>query len=334
MRKLGAPLRLTWDWDWAPIAHPGAPPRRPGPELVRAIGAEIVRARVLLLEVGYPDPDALLGGELAAALDGFAGNLSLVLSPAAAERLAGEQPWRALGVEEQEVWLDATPGVGLAPAVLEGWPAVRFFLTAENVGEVAAGIDRAVGAGASAISLPNLPLFGEILRRAEGVTPDAGRIAELAGRIAAAVRGRPGVAVHVHHYGLWQQLQEAGVHPHGEATPGAGCQAGSALAYIDPAGTLHPCASLPVPLARVGPGAIGEAWSGPVIATLRQGIATLPVACAGCPREPSCRGGCRGWAHYLAASWDAVGPDCTGPRDPCAASQGTMITPGGGGCTG
>jgi len=311
VKKYAAPLRLTWDWDWPPIAHPGAPPRRPAPELVRTIGAEIVRARVLMLEVGYPGPDALLSGELAAALDGFEGSLSLVLAPGAAAALAGERPWGTLGAEE--VWLDMTPGVGAIPQGLAAWPAQRFYLTAGNLAAVASEIERAVVAGATAISLPNLPLFGDVLRDAGEATPGVGQLMGLAGRIAATLHGRPPVDLRVHHYGLWQALRAAGVNPQGEESPGAGCQAGNALAYIDPAGILYPCASLPVPLARVGVGAIAESWSGPGLAALRENIARLPDACATCALEPTCRGGCRGWAQYLAADWITTGPDCVNP---------------------
>jgi radical SAM protein with 4Fe4S-binding SPASM domain len=310
VRKLAAPLRLTWDWDWPAIAHPGAPPRRPTPEAVRATGAEIVRAGVLLLEVGYPDPGALRSGELAAALAGFTGSLSLVLAPSAAGDLAVSRPWEALGAEE--VWLDATPEGGGVPPGLEGWPAVRFFLTAGNLEEAAAGIERAIAAGAAAISLPSLPLFGELLRDPAGAAPDSARLEALAGRIAAALKGRPGVDLRVHHYGLWQQLQAAGIRPRGEGE-GGGCQAGGALGYIDPAGIIYPCSSLPLPLARMGEGAIRAAWAGAEVAALREAIARLPGRCAGCPRETTCRGGCRGWAHYLHHTWNATGPDCTRP---------------------
>jgi radical SAM protein with 4Fe4S-binding SPASM domain len=310
VRRLGAPLRLTWDWDWPPVAFPGAPPRRPSPDAVRAIGAEIVRVRVLMLEIGYPEPEALRSGELSAALAGYEGILSLVLTPRAAA-LAEERPWEALGAAD--VWLDVTPGGEAIPGGLEGWPAQRFYLTAGNLDAVAAGIERAVASGATAISLPNLPLFGDVLREAGEANPDARHLAGLAARIAAALHGRPAVDLHVHHYGLWQALIAKGVRPHGEGSPGAGCQAGNALAYIDPTGVLHPCASLPVPLARVGVGAIVEAWSGPALGALREGIARVPEACSGCACEPTCRGGCRGWAHYLAGTWNAPGPDCIKP---------------------
>jgi len=311
VKKFAAPLRLTWDWAWPPVAHPGAP-GRPAPDMVREIGAEIVRARVLMLEVGYPDPEVLLSGELAAALRGFEGSLSLVLTPSAAAALAEEQSWKLPGTEE--VWLDMTPGAGApSPGGLAAWTALRFYLTAGNLDAVAAGIERAAAAGVTAISLPNLPLFGEVLLGAGEATPRVEQLVRLAGRIAAALHGRPAVDLRVHHYGLWQALRAAGVHPHGEGAPGAGCQAGNALAYIDPAGVLYPCASLPVPLARVGAGAIAEAWRGPGLAVLRESIARIPAACAGCPCEPTCKGGCRGWAHYLAADWNATGPDCTRP---------------------
>jgi radical SAM protein with 4Fe4S-binding SPASM domain len=310
VRTFAAPLRLTWDWDWPRIAFPGAPSRRPSPDAVRAIGAEIVRARVLMLEVGYPDPEALRSGELTAALAGFEGSLSLVLTPAAAV-LADQRPWESLGAED--VWLDMTPGGEAIPPGLEGWTAQRFYLTAGNLDAVAAGIERAVASGATAISLPNLPLFGDVLGQAGEATPDARHLLGLAARIAAALHGRSAVDLRVHHYGLWQALSATGMRPHGEGSPGAGCQAGNALAYIDPAGVLYPCASLPVPLARVGCGAIAEAWSGTALGALREGIARVPDVCSGCSSEARCRGGCRGWAHYLAGTWNAPGPDCFRP---------------------
>ena len=313
MKRLAAPVRLTWDWAWPPIAHPGAPSRRPPRDLARGIGAEIVRARVLLLEVGYPDARALLAGELAVALEGFEGSLSVVLAPDAASHLAGELS--RITPAAAEIWLDATPCPGRSFADLDGWPAVRWYLTAENLEVAAAGIERALARGATAISLPNLPLFGEVLRGAATATPDREQLAAFGLRLAAALRDRPEVDVRVHHYGLWQQLRAAGVRPQGEGTPGAGCQAGAALGYVDPAGVLYPCASLPVPLARLGSdsGTIAAAWSGAELAALRSRIGRLPERCAGCPCEPTCRGGCRGWAQYLAANWNATGPDCTRP---------------------
>jgi radical SAM protein with 4Fe4S-binding SPASM domain len=310
VRKLAAPLRLTWDWDWPPIVRPGAPARRPTPEAVRTIGAEIVRAGVLLLEVGYPDPGALRSGELAAALAGFEGTLSLVLGPGAAASLAGFDLRSRLRAEE--IWLDATPGGEPLPPGLEAWPSVRFSLTGGNADAVAAGIERALSEGATAVSLPNLPLFGELLRDPAAAAPTAAQLEPFAARIATALRGRPGIDLRVHHYGLCELLRAAGAQPHGEAGEG-GCQAGGALAYIDPAGILHPCASLPVPLARVAEGAIRAAWADSELAALRAAIARLPDRCSGCPSEPSCRGGCRGWAHYLHHSWNATGPDCTRP---------------------
>ena len=222
------------------------------------------------------------------------------------------QPWTARSpgtiLRWRTVWLDMTPVVGAIPSVPESWSAQRFYLTAGDLDAVASGIGRAVDAGVTAISLPNLPLFGEVFREAGEATPKMGQLADLACRIAGALHGRPGFDLRVHHYGLWQALRTAGVHPHGEGSPGAGCQAGNALAYIDPAGILYPCASLPVPLAKVGCGAIAEAWSGRASAR----CATESPESRSLRRlrlRATCRGGCRGWAHYLAGTWNALGPD-------------------------
>jgi len=314
VRRLAAPLRLTWGWDWPPLARAaGAPPRRPPADLAAAVGAEIVRSSVLLLEVGYPTAAALAEGGLAAALAGFAGALSLVLEPGEALALGGERPWEGTGAE---VWLDLTPVPGgPPPTASEAWPSVRISLTARTVEAAAAALRGALEAGATAVSLPNLPLFGEVLREARELAPRPEHLAAFAELVAPALAARPGTDLRVHHYGLLEELHARGLAPHGEEAPGApGCQAGTALAYVDPAGVLYPCASLPVPLARVGAGTITAAWADGELAALRERIAAVPPACRGCPAEASCRGGCRGWAHYLGRSWEATGPDCTRGR--------------------
>jgi radical SAM protein with 4Fe4S-binding SPASM domain len=314
VRKLAAPLRVTWDWDWPPVAHPAAPPRRPPPDLVREVGRELVRARVLLLEVGYPDPAALAGGELARALDGFAGQLSLVLGPAAAAALgasgAGASPGAA------ELWLDITPaGPDAAPTALAGtapWEGVRLYLTAGNLRAAAALLVDALARGASRVSLPCLPLFGAVLAAPERTAPTPAQLREFADLILPALEAAPGVDLRVHHYGLSELLRARGLRPAGEEAPGhTGCQAGTALAYVDPLGVLYPCASLPIPLERMGEGAIARAWAGEELRLLRGEIGRLPDACGACPAGESCRGGCRGWAQFLSGTWTTPGPDCT-----------------------
>ena len=180
-------------------------------------------------------------------------------------------------------------------------------MTAGNLEDAAARIERALAAGAVALSLPNLPLFGELLRDPAAVAPTAAQFEALAARIAAALRGRPGADLRVHHYGLWQLLRAAGVQLQGEGGESGGCQAGAAR--LDPAGILHPCASLPVPLAARGGGdAIRAAWAGAELAALREAIARLPERCAGCPAESTCRGAAAGGGRIT----------CTTPGTPPA----------------
>ena len=63
-------------------------------------------------------------------------------------------------------------------------------------------------------------------------------------------------------------------------------------------------------LGGVAEGVLGSVWAGAELAAIRGSVASLPGACVGCAHEATCRGGCRGWAHFLAGGWDAVGPDC------------------------
>lgn len=316
MRKIDAPLRVTWDWDRPPVAHPGAPSGRPSPELVRDVGAELVRARVLMLEIGYPDAQSLLDGEVARAVEGLVGSVSLVLRASAAVELAAAKPtWESFG--GGEVWLDATPvgapGSGAAPIpeAIRPWTDVRIYLTAKNCRDAADVCITAVEGGARRLSLPNLPLFGELLGAARELAPTPAHLRAFADLVAPALAANPGIDLRVHHYGLTELFRARGLQPHGEEAPGhAGCQAGAALAYIDPCGVLYPCASLPIPLARMEAGALTRAWAGDELRSLREVIAALPAACRGCPAENACRGGCRGWAQFLAGSWDATGPDC------------------------
>ena len=171
------------------------------------------------------------------------------------------------GIGPEEVWLDLTPGSGVISERSRNLGCAAFLPDGGQPRRRGrARIESALASGVTAVSLPNLPLFGDVLRAAAAATVNIGQLALLAGRIAAALHGRPAVDLRVHHYGLWQALRAAGVHSQGEQSPGAGRQAGNALAYIDPAGLLYPCASLPVPLARVSSGAIAAAWSGPVLA--------------------------------------------------------------------
>jgi len=313
--KLSAPLRVTWDWNWPRVVQPSSTAESPGRDMVNVIAAELGGAGVLMLEIGYPGADDIRGGLLRSAVEQIPGQTSLALLPETFEGLGGEEPWREMGVGE--VWADVTPGGEGGKTTLprrpDGsvWPDLRIYLTSDNLEESAALIVEAVQGGAEKLSLPILPLFGRFLASAGRLMPPWGALAEFANRLDPLLKSRPDLDLRVHYQSLWTILRARG-HKASEAeAPGhSGCQAAAALGYIDPSGVLYPCASLPLPIGRVDAGAIGRVWNNEELTRLRGAIGTEPRACDGCSIWQSCRGGCRGWAHYLTGGWEEAGPDC------------------------
>jgi radical SAM protein with 4Fe4S-binding SPASM domain len=285
--------------------------------MVNVIAAELGRAGVLMLEIGYPGADDIRGGLLRSAVERAAGRTSLALLPETIERLGGEEPWREMGVGE--VWADVTPGGEdgegkiTLPRRPDGsvWPDLRIYLTSNNLENSAALIVEAVQGGAGKLSLPILPLFGRFLTSAGKLIPPWRDLVKFAHRLDPLLKSRPDLDLRIHYQSLWTILTSLGHKAAGAEAPGhSGCQAAAALAYIDPSGVLYPCASLPLPLGRVDEGALGRAWKNEELTRLREAIGTEPPACDGCSSWQSCRGGCRGWAHYLTGSWEEAGPDC------------------------
>jgi len=319
--RLSTPLRVVWDWDWPPVVRLDSLARGRGGRENLHIAEELARSRVLLLEIGYPSSVDVSDGLLLEVLGRVAAQTSLVLTPEVAAGLPAVNPLEAAGLGE--IWLDVTPADGKEadPASLpcrrdgSPWPALRIHLTAGNRRAAAVLVTAAAERGTRTFSLPILPLFGRFLASAERSLPSWNDLAAFAGTLEPLLRRFPDLDLRVHYQSLWALLGAMGHRAKADEAPGHdGCQAASALAYIDPAGILYPCASLPIPLGRVTEGSIGRLWGNREVRSLRQAIAETPVGCEGCDEWHECRGGCRGWAHFLSGRWKEPGPDCS--REP------------------
>jgi GeoRSP system SPASM domain protein len=316
--KLAAPLRVTWDWNWPPVVQPGTTAHGPGKKRAVAIGGELARARVLLLEVGYPGFSSVHSGFLRSVLEGVGAQVSLVLTPETIASLQADD-FSPESFGAAEVWVDVTPGGeekgnGRAlPRSDDGsvWTDIRLYLTSSNWRKSAVLLAKAVEGGARRLSLPILPLFGSFLTSAGTPVPSWRDLVEFSNLLEPLLRSFPDLELRVHHQALWTLLAERGIRAgDGEAPGHSGCQAAGALAYIDPRGNLYPCNALPLPLGGVEPGIFEAVWKNDERRRLRESIEQVPSACEGCRRWQSCRGGCRGWAHCTAGAWDAPGPDC------------------------
>jgi radical SAM protein with 4Fe4S-binding SPASM domain len=315
--KLSAPLRVTWDWNWPAVVRPGMPLVPLNRGRAELISAELRRAGILMVEIGYPAAGDIRDGLVARALEKTGANGSVVVSPDVIIELGEKELRQALG--PTEVWADITPEKGrgaerksLPPGEAGStWPCQRIYLTANNLDDAALLLAAALEEGVRKLSLPILPLFGSFLTSAGKQIPQWSDLVEFANRLEGALRAHPDLDLRVHHQSLWTILRERGHEVTEEEAPGhGGCQAASALAYIDPGGALYPCASLPIPVGRVEEGAIAGAWRDEETARLREAIGVVPSVCGKCGVWNSCRGGCRGWAYYLSGSWEEPGPDC------------------------
>jgi GeoRSP system SPASM domain protein len=315
--KLSAPLRVTWDWNWPRVVQPGATAGSPGREKVELIAAELARAGVLMLEFGYPAAEDIRQGLLATAIGRAGGMASLALTPETIADLGEAELRNTLG--PGEIWADVTPLEGkemeqdALPRREDGsvWPDLRIYLTSANLEGAALLIAAALAEGVEKLSLPILPLFGSFLTSAGKQIPPWRDLVKFADRLDPLLKSHPDLDLRVHYQSLWTILRERGHRATDEEAPGhGGCQAASALAYIDPGGVLYPCASLPIPVGPVEEGTIARAWREDELKRLRDAIAVIPDPCGPCAEWKSCRGGCRGWAYYLTGRWQEAGPDC------------------------
>lgn len=90
-----------------------------------------------------------------------------------------------------------------------------------------------------------------------------------------------------------------------------GCQAGNAICFISPDGTVYPCATLPVPLGNLtAEVSLKAVWAGQKRRELVDAIARMPDCCVSCDQLASCRGGCRGMAYAAAGGFNEPDPGC------------------------
>ena len=212
--------------------------------------------------------------------------------------------------------MDATPAADVPAELPRGKDGalpsdLRLYLTRQNLKASAETIAAALREGVEKLSLPILPLFGSFLTSAGKQIPPWSDLVEFVSQLDSSLKKRADLDLRVHYQSLWAILRERGFQATEEEAPGhGGCQAASALAYIDPGGVLYPCASLPIPVGPVGEGIFSASWGGEELKRLRQAIGTVPALCGDCGEWDSCRGGCRGWSYYLTGAWNEAGPDC------------------------
>jgi GeoRSP system SPASM domain protein len=294
------PIRVRWDIDSQ---------GRVGP--VQRVASRIREIEPLFVELSADSPAAF--PFLPRIVEAFSGaftrvSLTLGLFPGAAgaaAALAGvETAWRIASRDD----FDRLP---------DGAAAASFIPDGDSIGRLPAMIEAFSRSGAQALHLPNVNAVRALSESGRVPVPSPAQYAAFADSPVLAGIDLGKRSLVVHDYFLWRILAQRFPGALGERLEFGGCQAGGALAYVDPAGGLYPCDALPVLIGSLaGDESFREIWDRPARLALVESIRAVPSGCEGCEALPACRAGCRGMAHAATGALGTPDPACPGPVRP------------------
>ncbi len=235
-------------------------------------------------------------------------SLTLGLFPGAAEAAADR-------AEIDLVWRISSPAD--FERLPGGAEAVSFIPDGETIGTLPDLLEAFARSPASTLHLPNINAVRVLARGGRIPVPSPEQYVSVDAAIARASIDLGNRRLVVHDYFLWRNLARRFPDALGERLEFGGCQAGGALAYVDPEGALYPCDALPVRLGNLdGDDSFQVLWDVPARTVLVAAIRATPAGCEGCDALPACRAGCRGMAQVASGTLDAPDPACPGPVPP------------------
>jgi radical SAM protein with 4Fe4S-binding SPASM domain len=207
------------------------------------------------------------------------------------------------------VW-DVGASAGFLPKLPGTATAISFVPDADTLEELPEVLAEFADSALAVLHLPNVNAVRSLAARGHVPVPEIGRLRESAEAITSMGISLEGKRLVAHDFFLWKTLSEAFPFAAGDRVEFSGCQAGTALAYIDWDGTVYPCDSLPIRLGSLDDSSLEEIWSSPARERVVAAIRATPGACDGCGEYRGCHGGCRGMAYLAAGAFDAPDPAC------------------------
>lgn len=192
--------------------------------------------------------------------------------------------------------------------------AVAFTPDGENIALLPEVLREFSGSGAEVLHLPNVNAVRAIADRGHVPLASAAQFTALAAELGRAPAALAGKRLVVHDYFLWRTLRAAFPDATGDRVEFSGCQAGTAVAYVDWEGTVYPCESLPVRLGSLVASSFEQIWASPARRSVAETLRSAPRSCDGCGTAAECLGGCRGMAYVAAGTVEAPDPACPGPE--------------------
>ena len=298
--EFSVPIRVRWDVDFR---------ERSG--RVKRIARKIAEASPLFVELHISGNRGLseLSGILAELQKaGPRISVHLGLSPGSTRTLRNGYP-------VEFVW-DIGAEAGFLPKVPEGASAISFVPDADSLEELPEVLAEFADSGLAVLHLPNVNAVRALAARGHVPVPGIGRLRESAGAVASMGLSLEGKRLVVHDFFLWKTLSGAFPGSAGERLEFSGCQAGTALAYLDWDGTVYPCDSLPIRLGSLDESSLEEVWASPARERVVAALRATPGACDGCGEYHGCHGGCRGMAYLAAGTFDVPDPACPVEQEP------------------
>ncbi|HYN74528.1 MAG TPA: SPASM domain-containing protein [Candidatus Methanoperedens sp.] len=302
--EFSLPVRVRWDVDFRERAG-----------RVKRIARRIAEASPLFVELhisgkrGFSELSGVLA-ELQKAAPRVSVHLPLLPQASGVARR---------GYPVDYVW-DIGGTAGFLTRLPEGAKSISFIPDEETADELPEVLAEFADSDLTELHLPNVNSVRAIAARGHVPVPGIDQLRAAAGAVAALGLSLRGKRLVVHDYFLWKSLSATFPGATGDRVEFSGCQAGTALAYVDWEGNLYPCDSLPIRLGCLEDGTLEEVWNSPLRARVADAVRSTPWACDGCAEHRGCLGGCRGMAYLASGAFDAPDPACPGER-PSAVRQ-------------
>ncbi len=298
--EFSVPIRVRWDVDFRERAG-----------RVKRIARRIAEASPLFVELHVSGKRGLkeLPG-VVAELQRSSSRVSLHLPlPARPSDSHGR------GYPVEYIW-DVGPVAGFLARLPEGAEAISFVPDDECAEELPEVMAEFAGSGLNELHLPNVNAVRACATGGAVPVPRIDRLRAAAGAVAALGLSLRGKRLIVHDFFLWKSLSGTFPGATGDRVEFSGCQAGTALAYVDWEGNLYPCDSLPIRLGNLEARTLEAVWNSPARARIADALRSSPWQCEGCAEHAGCLGGCRGMAYLASGTLDAPDPACPGGRCP------------------
>jgi GeoRSP system SPASM domain protein len=188
--------------------------------------------------------------------------------------------------------------------------AISFAPDEDNLAYLHEVIEEFADSGIQALHLPNVNAVRALALKGHVPIPRKEGLAEAARRLSSLRIALTGKSLVAHDYFLWRIIRDVFPDEAGGRVEYSGCQAASALAYVDWEGSVYPCDSLPIRLGNLQESKFESMWNAPARLRILDAIRSVPAPCDPCDDLDACHSGCRGLAMHMSGSADAPDPSC------------------------